>query len=158
MDIRPDKRQPITKAAITAAVAKHRADWPKWTSRHRNASRWDMEATLEAEIKHGRDNHRRATETGTEADFLPRERAALHALGALHQATAARTQLRDHLTKTKAQKKAARDYDQTLNYRAEWTARFATSMQDLRPMIRRRRRDWQRALAMITIYQSAAQS
>ncbi len=156
-----DRRQPIDCVAIIAAIVEHRARWPKWSPNHRATARWDVEIALDAELSHAKTRGSLSMveimEGGTSSwvmRMLPRERAAMNALNALRHASVSRRQIADTLTKLRAQMIASHDMTQSATYRLDWIRRAEGSINDLQPMLRRRRRDWHRFLELLAVYQT----
>lgn len=162
------ERQPIGARALFLAVEAARASWPRWSPAHRPQARADLEAAMAAELAHARSDFLRIVDRhkalylfdmddprGSPAEYyrLPRERAAAAASNALLHAAIQTVLVRQQTRRLRSAIEAAADRAQSPTYRESWAQVEATSRDDLATLIRRRRRDWRRALVLIAAYQ-----
>lgn len=170
-DVLTRDRQPIDPVTVIAALAYDRVRWPKWSDSHRSTARWDIEVALDAELKHAehdwnrivsQHNARLMFETDSKHQqppwtywYLPRERAAMHALNALRHAAIARKSVSDHIKIVRSQKRGANDMALSASARLDWQARLVTSRESLGALRRRRQRDWRRFLDLMAQYKKA---
>lgn len=163
-------RQPIDATALNEAVERARQSWAKWSPARRPQARADLEATLQAELKHSRADFIRLADkhdalglfdlydrSNDPAEFyrLPRERAAAAAQNALTHAAIQTRLVAEQIGRLRKQREASIDANQTSEYRADWAHRLTGTRADLEALIKRRRREWQRALQLIAEYQTA---
>lgn len=156
-------RRPIDAKALNLAVERARESWAQWSPARRPQARADHEAVLWAEVKHSLDDFWRSYPYGGDRDGgdrllheafrLPRERAAAAALNALTHASVQTRLVREDMKRLAGAREAARDFAQSPTYRADWANRIPGARTDLENLIKRRRRDWQRALILIAAYQ-----
>lgn len=161
-------RQPVGARAVFLAIEEARESWAAWSPARRPQARADHEAVLKAELAHARADflrlvHKHHAEGLFDMDDprvdpseyyrLPRERAAAAALNALMHASVTTRIIGEQIRGMRRQLTAALDVRQTADYRENWSNVYRTAHADLTSLLRRRRRDWQRALILIAEYQ-----
>lgn len=162
------ERAPIGARAVFLAIEKARESWAAWSPARRPQARADHEAVLRAELAHARSDFLRLADQHKALDLfdldnphvgpderyrLPRERAAAAALNALMHASIQTRVVSDDLLRLRGQRLEAVRMDQSAEYRESWANVAAGTLADLPGLIRRRRRDWQRALQLIAAYE-----
>lgn len=165
------ERQPITRDALALALVAARASWASWSPAHRPHSRADLQAAMQAELVHARSDFLRIVaqhKAGHLFDMndprndpaeyyrLPRERAAAAASNAITHASIQTGLVSKQVRRLRSAIEAAVDRAQSPAYRESWAQVWATSRDDLKVLIRRRRRDWQRALVLIAEYRAVS--
>lgn len=165
------ERQPISRDALALALVAARASWASWSPARRPKARADLQAAMQAELVHARSDFLRIVarhrvldlfdmdnprDDPTERYRLPRERAAAAASNAITHASIQTGLVSKQVRRLRSAIEAAADRAQSPTYRESWAQVETTSRDDLAILIRRRRRDWQRALVLTAEYQEAA--